>query len=267
MVGRSVLLSVERGAAKPGETVLEVDNLVAANDLGLPAVRGMTFNVRSGEIVGIAGVEGNGQHELVEALTGLRSSTSTSMTVRGKDAKGASPKAIHDMGVGHVPEDRERDGVVGAYSIADNLVLNRYSEPEFATRGIRNGAAVDEFAKQLVSQFDIRTPSIRTSAESLSGGNKQKVVIARELAADPVLLIASQPTRGVDVGSIEFIHSQIIAARDGGAGVLLVSAELDEILGLSDRILVVHEGRIVGEFSGEEADRGDIGRLMAGGQA
>ena len=267
MVGRSVLLSVERGEAKPGQNVLEVEDLVASNDLGLPAVRGMSFAVRAGEIVGIAGVEGNGQHELVEALTGLRTSTSTRITIEGQDAKGASPKAIHGMRVGHVPEDRERDGVVGSYSIADNLVLNRYSEPEFATRGVRNTSAIDAFAESLVEQFDIRTPSIRTSAESLSGGNKQKVVMARELAADPVLLIASQPTRGVDVGSIEFIHSQIIAARDGGAGVLLVSAELDEILGLSDRILVMYDGRIVGEFSGAAPDRGDIGRLMAGGHA
>lgn len=267
MVGRSVLLSVDRGEAKPGATVLEVEDLVASNDIGLPAVQGMSFSVRAGEIVGIAGVEGNGQHELVEALTGLRPSTATKVTVVGHDAKGASPKAIHDMGVGHVPEDRERDGVVGAYSIADNLVLNRYSEPEFATRGIRNTTAIDAFAQGLVKEFDIRTPSIRTSAESLSGGNKQKVVIARELAADPVLLIASQPTRGVDVGSIEFIHSQIIAARDGGAGVLLVSAELDEILGLSDRILVIYNGKVVGEFSGNNPDRGEIGRLMAGGHA
>lgn len=267
MVGRSVLLSVTREEAKPGETVLDVVDLVATNDLGLPAVRDMSFTVRAGEIVGIAGVEGNGQRELVEALTGLRASTATAITVLGQDAKGASPKAIHDLGVGHVPEDREKDGVVGQYSIADNLVLNRYSEPEFATRGVRNQDAVDAFATGLVREFDIRTPSIRTSAESLSGGNKQKVVIARELAADPVLLIASQPTRGVDVGSIEFIHSQIVAARDGGAGVLLVSAELDEILGLSDRILVIYDGRIVGEFTAADADRGEIGRLMAGGQA
>ena len=168
------------------------------------------------------------------------------------------------MGVGHVPEDRETDGLVGGYSVADNLVLDRYDEPEFSRFGIRDRAAVDALAGELVSQFDIRTPSAQTTVQSLSGGNKQKVVIARELAAEPSLLIAAQPTRGVDVGSIEFIHSRIVAARDRGAAVLLVSAELDEVLGLSDRIAVMYDGRIVETISAEEADRSRIGMLMAG---
>jgi len=164
-----------------------------------------------------------------------------------------------------VPEDREKDGLVGPYSIADNLVLNRFDEPEFARRGVRNRRAIRDLATRLVERFDVRTPSISTPAQSLSGGNKQKVVIARELAANPKLLIAAQPTRGVDVGSIEFIHGQIIAARDAGAAVLLVSAELDEVLGLSDRIAVLYDGRVVAELPGDGADRNRIGRLMAGG--
>ena len=222
--------------------------------------------MKAGEIVGIAGVEGNGQRELVEALTGLRKYEATSVMMNGSDALGLNPHNVHDLGVGHVPEDREKDGVVGQYSIADNMVLNRFDEKEFASKGVRNSKAVNNLATELVEDYDVRTPSIETTAQSLSGGNKQKVVIARELAADPRLLIASQPTRGVDVGSIEFIHSQIVKARDGGAGVLLISAELDEVMGLSDRILVMYDGRVVAELDGEGADRNRIGRLMAGGE-
>ncbi len=265
MVGRSVLLRVEKKPAQPGEVVLDVQGLDVAGNLGLPAVRDVSLQVRAGEILGIAGVEGNGQRELVEALTGLRKSTARSVTINGQDAEGASPHAIHQMGVGHVPEDREKDGVVGPYSIADNMVLNRFDEPEFSSWGVRNRKAVDTLATDLVSEYDVRTPSIQTTAQSLSGGNKQKVVIARELAADPSLLIASQPTRGVDVGSIEFIHSRIVDARDRGAAVLLVSAELDEVLGLADRVVVMYDGRLVAEMAAEDVDRGSIGRLMAGG--
>jgi general nucleoside transport system ATP-binding protein len=267
MVGRSVLLRAEKQPASPGEVVLDVKDLSVENDLGLPAVRDVSFEVRTGEILGIAGVEGNGQRELVEALTGLRRSRSTSVSVQGASAAGASPRDIHLMGVGHVPEDREKDGLVGPYSVADNLVLNRFADPEFSSRGIRDRKAVAALATGLVSTFDIRTPTVDTTVQSLSGGNKQKVVIARELAAKPALLIASQPTRGVDVGSIEFIHSQIISARDEGAGVLLVSAELDEVLSLSDRIAVMYDGRLVAVVEAADADRALIGRLMAGGDA
>ncbi|MGA1146870.1 MAG: ABC transporter ATP-binding protein [Candidatus Nanopelagicales bacterium] len=266
MVGRSVLLRVDKKPASPGNVVLEVENLNVEGGLGLPAVTDVSLDVRAGEIVGIAGVEGNGQRELVEALTGLRKYRADVVTINGRDAVGATPHTIHDMGVGHVPEDREKDGVVGPYSIADNMVLNRFDEPEFASRGIRNRKAVSNLATTLVKDYDVRTPSIQTTAQSLSGGNKQKVVIARELAANPSLLIASQPTRGVDVGSIEFIHSQIVKARDDGAAVLLVSAELDEVMGLSDRILVMYDGRIVADIPAEGADRNRIGRLMAGGE-
>ena len=266
MVGRGVLLQVDRAPAQPKEVVLDAVRLSANDDLGLPAVRDVTLQVRSGEIVGIAGVEGNGQRELVQALTGLRRCTADAVTVSGQSILNKPPRKIHDMGVGHVPEDREADGLVGAYSVADNLVLDRFDEPEFASKGIRKRGAVDALADDLVARFDIRTPGISTTVQSLSGGNKQKVVIARELAADPVLLIAAQPTRGVDVGSIEFIHSQIVAARDRGAAVLLVSAELDEILGLSDRIAVMYDGRLVDIIEAADADRGHIGRLMAGGE-
>ena len=265
MVGRSVLLRAEKQPAKPGKVVLNVQDLSVENDLGLPAVRDVSFEIRSGEILGIAGVEGNGQRELVEALTGLRRARSTAVTVQGKSSAGSNPRDVHLMGVGHVPEDREKDGLVGPYSVADNLVLNRFDSPEFSTRGIRDRKAVAALATSLVSNFDIRTPGVDTTVQSLSGGNKQKVVIARELAAKPALLIASQPTRGVDVGSIEFIHSQIISARDEGAGVLLVSAELDEVLSLSDRVAVMYDGRLVAIMDSADADRAHIGRLMAGG--
>ena len=265
MVGRSVLLTVTKQPAQPGDVVLDIAGLSAQNDLGLPAVRDVDLQVRSGEILGIAGVEGNGQRELVEAITGLRASTSRTMTVAGTPIAGETPHAIHALGVGHVPEDREKDGLVGPYSIADNLVLNRFDEKEFASRGVRNRGAIATLAKELVEQFDVRTPSIETTVESLSGGNKQKVVIARELAAEPKLLIASQPTRGVDVGSIEFIHSRIVEARDRGAAVLLVSAELDEVLGLADHVAVMYDGRLVAQMPAEGIDRGHVGRLMAGG--
>lgn len=264
MVGRTVLLTVDKAPAEPGDVVLDVVGLSAENDIGLPAVRDVSLQVRAGEILGIAGVEGNGQRELVQALTGLRPCRAEVVTVNGEDAQRRSPRAIHAMGVGHVPEDRETDGLVGGYSVADNLVLDRFDEPEFSRYGVRNRAAVDALADELVSQFDVRTPSTQTTVQSLSGGNKQKVVIARELAADPTLLIAAQPTRGVDVGSIEFIHSRIVAARDRGAAVLLVSAELDEVLGLSDRIAVMYDGEIVETMSAQDADRSRIGLLMAG---
>ncbi|MFM9049963.1 MAG: ABC transporter ATP-binding protein [Actinomycetota bacterium] len=265
MVGRGVLLQVDKQAARPQEVILDVQGLSATDDLGLPAVRDVSLQVRAGEILGIAGVEGNGQRELVQALTGLRRCSATTVTVNGQDILNKSPHDIHALGVGHVPEDREKDGLVGPYSVADNLVLDRFAEPEFANRGVRNRKAIDALSTDLVQQFDIRTPGISTTVQSLSGGNKQKVVIARELAANPVALIAAQPTRGVDVGSIEFIHSQIIGARDRGAAVLLVSAELDEILGLSDRVAVMYDGRLVDVLDIAEADRARVGRLMAGG--
>jgi simple sugar transport system ATP-binding protein len=268
MVGRDVVLRVQKGEAKVAHQVLEVKDLVVLDDRKLKAVNGLSLTVNAGEILGVAGVEGNGQREFVEAIAGMRQVVSgTIMMKQELDITKSDPYEVHAANVGHIPEDREKHGLVASYSIADNLVLNRFDEPEFAAKGIRNFSAINTNAEALVEKFDVRTSSIKSSAASLSGGNKQKVVVARELSAQPELLVASQPTRGVDVGSIEFIHNQIIAARDAGAGVLLVSAELDEILSLSDRIVVVHQGRVVAEMSGANADRGAIGRLMAGGQA
>ena len=266
MVGREVVLRVHKNTATPGTEVLNVKDLVVLDDRKLASVNSLSLNVKAGEIVGVAGVEGNGQRELVEAIAGMRKIESGTIVVFGKDdITKSNPFKIHALGIGHIPEDREKHGLVASYSLADNLVLNRYSEPEFATRGVRNFKAINENADQLIDKFDIRTSSSKASAASLSGGNKQKVVVARELSAEPGLLIAAQPTRGVDVGSIEFIHNQIVAARDAGAGVLLVSAELDEILSLADRVLVIHKGQIVAEMQSEGADRVAIGRLMTGG--
>lgn len=264
MVGRDVLLVVDKEPAKPQETVLEVHNLYAREDRELMAVNGLNLEVRAGEILGIAGVQGNGQTELVEAIVGLRKIEEGSVKIRGKDATRASPRKITEMGVAHIPEDRQADGLVTGYSIADNLVLNSYYQPPFARGIIRNEPAILEQAERLVQKFDVRTPSIQTSAGSLSGGNQQKVIVAREFSRPVKLIIAAQPTRGVDVGSIEFIHAQLVGLRDKGAAVLLVSAELDEILALSDRIAVMSHGKIVATFPREETNREQLGLLMAG---
>lgn len=264
MVGREVVLSIEKTAATPGETVLEIEDLHVLDDRSLPAVRGFSLSVRAGEIVGVAGVEGNGQRELVEALAGMRKVTSGRMVLGDLDLTRADPHRTHHAGVGHIPEDREKHGLVSSYSIADNLVLNEFDQEPYAKSGVRQFDAIRGNAEALREEFDIRSSSVMQTAGSLSGGNKQKVVVAREMSFTPKLLMAAQPTRGVDVGSIEFIHRRIVQARDDGAGVLLVSAELDEILSLSDRIAVVHGGTVVAEMVGKDADRTEIGRLMAG---
>jgi len=267
MVGRSVVLDVQKPVAKPKEVILKVSNLNVTDDRKLLAVKDLSLEVKAGEILGIAGVEGNGQRELVQAITGLRKIDSGKVEINNIDATKLSPHKIHELGVAHVPEDREKDGLVAGYSIADNSVLNRFDEKEFSKAGVRQFTAIRALAKKLVEKFDVRTPSIDTSAGSLSGGNKQKLVIARELIWNPKLLIAAQPTRGVDVGSIEFIHNQIVAARDSGSAVLLVSAELDEVLGLADRVAVMYAGKIVKVLDEKDAERNKVGRLMAGGDA
>ena len=264
MVGRDVVLSIDKEPATPGDDVLTVADLVVLDDRKLTAVDGFSLNVRAGEIVGVAGVEGNGQRELVEAIAGMRPVVSGRINLGTMDLTTSGAYETNEAGVGHIPEDRERHGLVGTYSIADNLVLNCYEDEPYSHRGVRNQAAIREHAEQLRTEFDIRSPSVLATAGSLSGGNKQKVVVAREMAAKPRLLMASQPTRGVDVGSIEFIHRRIVEARDAGAAVLLVSAELDEIISLSDRIAVVHAGKVVAEMPGGSVDRTEIGRLMAG---
>ena len=264
MVGREVVLRVDKDEAKPTDDVLSISDLVVLDDRKLRAVDGFTIDVRAGEIVGVAGVEGNGQRELVEAIAGMRPPESGQISLLGKDITKANPRDTHLAGVGHVPEDRERHGLVASYSLADNLVLNRFSEKPFANGFVRDFDEVRKNAEGLFEQFDIRAASVAAQAGSLSGGNKQKVVVAREMSFGPKLLLAAQPTRGVDVGSIEFIHRRIVAARDEGAAVLLVSAELDEVLALADRIAVIHRGKVVAELPGDKADRTEIGRLMAG---
>jgi len=264
MVGRNVVLRVEKKPALVKETVLEIKNLSVKDDRNLMAVNDFSIEVHAGEILGIAGVEGNGQRELVEAVCGMRNRVTGSVKILGAESPNLNPHDVRLMGLSNIPEDREKDGLVSTYSIAENMVLNRYDQPPFANRGIRNFSERDKYAEALVKEFDVRTPSFHNLASSLSGGNKQKVVVARELSQDSKVIVASQPTRGVDIGSIEFIHNQLVSARDNGAGVLLVSAELDEILSLSDRIAVMYEGKVVAILNGEGADRQHIGRLMAG---
>ena len=264
MVGREVILTVEKELAKPGEVVLDVADLHVMGDRHLQAVNGVSFQVRAGEILGVAGVQGNGQKELVEALTGLRPYEDGKVELLGEDISRASPRKIREAGTAHVPEDRQSDGLVLPFPIRDNLVLNTYYEPPF-TRGLNldNGEIV-KAAEQRVKEFDIRTPSINIPASTLSGGNQQKVIVAREFSRPIKLLIASQPTRGLDVGSIEYIHRQIVRKRDEGCAVLLVSPELDEIMGLSDRIAVMFGGEILDIIPAKAATKEGLGLLMAG---
>jgi simple sugar transport system ATP-binding protein len=264
MVGREVILTVPKGSAHPGEVVLEVENLNALDDRGARIVDGVSFQVRSGEILGIAGVQGNGQTELVEVLTGLRKAEYGQILIGGLDVTNLSPRRITEKASAHIPENRQRFGMVGSYPVSENLVLNTYYREPFAHGVVRDYQAVADNGRNLVQVFDVRTPSVETAGGTLSGGNQQKMVVARELGRDIELLIAAQPTRGVDVGSIEFIHSQIVAQRDRGVAVLLVSAELDEIMALSDRIAVIFEGKIIDSVDADKATREQLGLLMAG---
>ena len=265
MVGREVILTVEKDEAKPSDAVLDLRDISARTDLGEPALRNVSLAVHAGEVVGVAGVQGNGQTELVEVLTGLRNADSGSVTIDGTDYTNASPRQITDEArVSHIPEDRHAFGMVSGYSVADNMVLNTYFREPFARGTTINQSAIHERATDLVEQFDVRTPSVDTSAGSLSGGNQQKMVVAREFSRPLRLLVAAQPTRGIDVGSIEFIHQQIISKRDEGVAVLVVSAELDEILALSDRIAVMYNGEIIDIVPRAEATREKLGLLMAG---
>ena len=267
MVGREVVLKVDKEEAKPGDVILRIENLHAKDDRNQMALRGVDLEVRRGEIVGIAGVQGNGQRELVEALTGLRKVEEGTVTIDGEVSTHLSPRNITEMGVAHIPEDREKHGLVMAYSLSDNMVLNNYYLKPFASGVVMHHNIIAENGAQLVEKYDVRTPSAMTPARNLSGGNKQKVIVAREFSRPTKLLIAAQPTRGIDVGSIEFIHNQIVAQRDEGAAVLVVSAELDEVLGLADRVAVMFHGKIVAMLPIEEATRERVGLLMAGSEA
>ena len=264
MVGRKVILQVEKDEPQPQDVVLSVRDLHVLDDRKHTAVKGVDLEVRAGEIVGIAGVQGNGQRELVEALTGLRPIAQGSVAIAGQDSTHYAPRQVTELGVAHIPEDREKHGLVMQYTIADNMVLNNYYQNPFASGPIMHQDAIDARGTELVQEFDVRTPSIHTAARTLSGGNKQKVIVAREFSRPTKLLIAAQPTRGIDVGSIEFIHNQIVAQRDRGVAVLVVSAELDEVLGLADRVAVMFDGRIVKILPIAEATRERVGLLMAG---
>jgi ABC-type uncharacterized transport system ATPase subunit len=267
MVGREVLLRVDKKPAKPGPVTFKVENLTASSDRGVPALKGVSFELRQGEILGIAGVEGNGQSELVEVLAGTRKATGGRVLLGDQDMTAANAREERELGVGHIPEDRRSVGLVLRYTVAENLVLGRQRSPAFSWRAlVLRLTAIAEWARRLVKEFDIRTPSIESEAHALSGGNQQKIVVAREMGTRPRVLLASQPTRGVDIGAVEFIHRRLIAQRDEGTAVLLVSAELEEITSLSDRIAVLYEGRIVSiEPAGTPEER--LGLLMTGGGA
>jgi general nucleoside transport system ATP-binding protein len=267
MVGRNVQLVVDRGESHPAGPALTVSDLRVADDRGHEAVKGVTFDVRAGEILGVAGVAGNGQDEMVEALTGLRKPTSGRVELNGRDVTGTGPRELQKYGMSFVPGDRQRFGLVLSFPLEDNLVLTQYDEAPYARGPFRNEAAIHAWAKRAIAEYDIRTPSATVSAGTLSGGNQQKAVVAREFSRDLKALILDQPTRGLDVGSIEFIHRQAIAKRDAGAAILLVSAELDEVMELSDRIAVMYRGEIVALVDGPSAQREDIGLYMATGRS
>ncbi len=264
MVGREVLLRVEKPPAALGETLLEVEDLHVLDDRDLEQVRGVSFAVRSGEIVGIAGVDGNGQTELVEVLSGLRQPTSGRVRIGGRDATGAGVKRMLDLGIGHIPEDRQRRGLVLDFTLAENLALHDFERPPNSRRGWLFPRRLVHRARELLQQFDVRGGGPQTRASALSGGNQQKVVLAREIGRDPRILLAAQPTRGLDVGAIEFVHRRLVEERDEGRAILLVSLELDEILSLSDRILVMYEGHIVGEYPPSVTEE-ELGIAMTGG--
>jgi len=265
MVGREVLLRVEKKPAQPGEPLLQVENLFVRDDRGLEAVRDVSFEVRTGEIVGIAGVDGNGQSELIDALTGLRHPASGRVVNAGHDLSRATARQALNAGMGHIPEDRHRRGLVLEFNLAENLVLHDYGKEPFSYLGWVNPRRWLRWARGLLTEFDVRGGGPTTRGASLSGGNQQKVVVAREVSRDPSVLIAAQPTRGLDVGAIEFVHRRLVEQRDAGKAVLLVSLELEEILSLSDRVLVLYEGRIVAEFPPDVSEE-ELGFAMVGGR-
>ncbi|HHK7858554.1 TPA: ABC transporter ATP-binding protein [Streptococcus pneumoniae] len=265
MVGRSVSFKTEKQASKPKEVVLSIKDLVVNENRGVPAVKNLSLDVRAGEIVGIAGIDGNGQSELIQAITGLRKVESGSIELKGDSIVGLHPRQITELSVGHVPEDRHRDGLILEMMISENIALQTYYKEPHSKNGILNYSNITSYAKKLMEEFDVRAASELVPAAALSGGNQQKAIIAREIDRDPDLLIVSQPTRGLDVGAIEYIHKRLIEERDNGKAVLVVSFELDEILNVSDRIAVIHDGKIQGIVSPETTNKQGLGVLMAGG--
>jgi ABC-type uncharacterized transport system ATPase subunit len=265
MVGREVVLRVEKPPAQPGDTLLEVENLEVLDDRHLEAVRGVSFDVKAGEIVGIAGVDGNGQTELIDALTGLRRPSAGRVLVAGEDVTNAGSRECLDLGVGHIPEDRQVRGLVLDFTLAENLALHDFRKEPDSKWGWLYPKRLVQRAARLLKEFDVRGGGPQTLAASLSGGNQQKIVVAREVSRDPRVLVAAQPTRGLDVGAIEFVHRRLVTERDEGRAILLVSFELEEILSLSDRILVIYEGRIVGEYPPGVSEE-ELGIAMTGGR-
>ena len=264
MVGRDVTFTTQKNEAVPAQNVLEVRDLSVNDSRGVQAVRGLNLDVRAGEIVGICGVDGNGQTELIESITGLRKATGGTISLNGKNISGFKPRKVTESGVGHIPQDRHKHGLVLDYPIGTNMVLQTYYQKPFSKAGIMNYKEVYKKASTLIKEFDVRTPSETTLARALSGGNQQKAIIGREVDRDPDLLIAAQPTRGLDVGAIEFIHRRLIEQRDNGKAVLLLSFELDEIMNVSDRIAVIYEGQIVAVVNPKETTEQELGLLMAG---
>ncbi|MDR7072205.1 ABC transporter ATP-binding protein [Fictibacillus barbaricus] len=266
MVGREVNFTVAKGIADPKESVLTIKDLVVLDSRKVPAVNGLNLNIRAGEIVGIAGVDGNGQSELLEAITGLRKISEGSIHLRDSDITNKTPRNVTRTGLAHIPQDRHKHGLVLDFSVGENMVLQTYYEKPFSNNGILKFSPIFEKANKLITEYDVRTPDAHTPARALSGGNQQKAIIAREVDRDPDFLIAAQPTRGLDVGAIEFIHSKLIEQRDKGKAVLLVSFELDEIMNVSDKIAVMYEGRIVAEVDPKQTTEQELGLLMAGGK-
>ncbi|MGU8040839.1 ABC transporter ATP-binding protein [Streptococcus suis] len=266
MVGRSVSFKTEKIPSNPKEVILSIKDLVVNENRGIPAVKGLNLDVRAGEVVGIAGIDGNGQSELIQAITGLRKVKSGSITIKGEEVVGKTPRKITEMQVSHVPEDRHRDGLVLQMSVAENIALQTYYKEPNSKNGILNYNKINEKARQLMEEFDVRGASELVPSKALSGGNQQKAIIAREIDRNPDLLIVSQPTRGLDVGAIEYIRKRLIAERDKGKAVLVVSFELDEILDVSDRIAVIHDGTIHGIVDPATTNKQELGVLMAGGK-
>jgi len=266
MVGRSVSFVTEKEEAQPKEVVLQISDLVVNENRGVPAVKELSLDVRAGEIVGIAGIDGNGQSELIQAITGLRKVKSGSIKIKEQEVVGLSPRKITEMNVSHVPEDRHRDGLVLEMMLSENIALQTYYKEPLSKNGVLNYNQINSYARKLMEEFDVRAANEIVPASALSGGNQQKAIIAREVDRNPDLLIVSQPTRGLDVGAIEYIHKRLIGERDKGKAVLVVSFELDEILNLSDRIAVIHDGKIQGIVKPSETNKQELGILMAGGE-
>ncbi len=264
MVGREVTFGVEKKEASPGNNILEVANIFVKDYRGVQLLNGISLEVKEGEILGIAGVDGNGQSELIDVITGLRNADGGKVLLKGNDITNHTPRYITEAGVSHIPEDRHKRGLILDFTVGENMVMETYFYPDYQTNHLLDYQKINQHAEKLIEEFDVRTPSVNTLARALSGGNQQKAIIAREVDKDPDLLIAAQPTRGLDVGAIEFIHRRLVEQRDKGKAVLLISLEVDEILSLSDRIAVIYEGQIVGIVNPKETTEQELGLMMAG---